>query len=515
MTTAPDGTLYLVDMYRGIIQEGEWTKDGSYLRGQIEKLDLAKETGRGRIYRLVHDDFQPGPRPRMLDETPAQWVRHLSHPNGWWRDTAQKLLILKRDKSVVPALRALAENGTESKFRTHALWTLEGLGELTPDLALAALRDPRQEMRQTGLRLAEPFLREPAHPEILAEARARLQDAEPGVVIQAMLSLKYAGVPDAKELAKTTAEQSKSAGVYAINEQLWKEAQPEDPFLLPLLGADGLKSYRAGRTFYDSLCFACHGKDGLGAPSTPGRTIAPSLSGSPRVVGRAEAAITILLQGLDGPLDGTDYGAPMIPMAGYTDAQLADVLTYVRNSFGNRSPAVMPADIAAARNRLAPRPKPWSLAELTAHHPYLRVPFRPLANRAEWKLTASHGAATVAQAVDDDPKTGFLTNVNPYKGMWFQIELPRPATLRGLRLESEPTMPSPYHGYPDGYEILVSDDGEHWSQPVAAGPGEYVTRIHFQTPVTTRYVRIVHSDKIAWHAWSITNLELYGEELQP
>src|SRR5262245_12446171 len=88
MVTAPDGTLYLVDMYRGISQQANWTRKGSYLREQIEAHELQKEIGRGRIYRLRHDGFAPGPQPRMLDETPAQWVGHLSHPNGWWRDTA-------------------------------------------------------------------------------------------------------------------------------------------------------------------------------------------------------------------------------------------------------------------------------------------------------------------------------------------------------------------------------------------------------------------------------------------
>ncbi|MDG2256703.1 MAG: hypothetical protein P8L49_17315, partial [Opitutaceae bacterium] len=81
MTTAPDGTLYIVDMYRGIIQEGNWTKKGSYLRNIIDEQGLATEIGKGRIYRLVHDDFDPGPQPDMLNESPAEWVEHLSHPN--------------------------------------------------------------------------------------------------------------------------------------------------------------------------------------------------------------------------------------------------------------------------------------------------------------------------------------------------------------------------------------------------------------------------------------------------
>ncbi|MDF3020660.1 MAG: Cytochrome c, partial [Steroidobacteraceae bacterium] len=90
---------------------------------------MEMQTGRGRIYRLRHEGFERGPQPRMLDETPAQWVQHLSHPNGWWRDTAQKLLVLRRDRSVVPALVKLAtSDAADARPRLHALWTLEGLG---------------------------------------------------------------------------------------------------------------------------------------------------------------------------------------------------------------------------------------------------------------------------------------------------------------------------------------------------------------------------------------------------
>ncbi len=66
----------------------------------------------------------------MLDETPAQLVAHLSHANGWWRDTAQQLLVQRQDKSVVPALQNLARTANNILARFHALWTLEGLGAL-------------------------------------------------------------------------------------------------------------------------------------------------------------------------------------------------------------------------------------------------------------------------------------------------------------------------------------------------------------------------------------------------
>ncbi len=79
----------------------------------------------------------------MLEQTPAQLVPHLSHPNGWWRDTAQQLLVLKQDRSVVPALQGIVRTSTNPLARFHALWTLEGLGSLDAALARQLLKDAR------------------------------------------------------------------------------------------------------------------------------------------------------------------------------------------------------------------------------------------------------------------------------------------------------------------------------------------------------------------------------------
>ena len=510
MVTAPDGTLYIVDMYRGIIQEGQWTREGSYLREQIEKLDLAKEIGRGRIYRLVHDDFKPGPQPRMLDETPAQWVQHLSHPNGWWRDTAQKLLILKGDKSVVPALTTLAATSPDPKARIHALWTLEGLGEMTEPLVTAALHDPDNEVKKAGIRLSEPLLKEMKRGDapLLVELKAQLQDNDPGVVIQAMLSLKRGAVPEARELAKTTAAASASTGVYAINEQLWKEDQPEDPFLPALLGPVGLKSYRAGRTFYNSLCFACHGADGKGTPNGPGKTLAPALSHAEQILGGKEVAIEIVLHGLEGMVNGTDYGAPMISMASYSDEQLANVLTYIRNSFGNRSDEVRAPDVAQSRERFQDRKRFWTMAELEALHPELKIPAERFEHRSAWKLSASHAPETAALAVDERAETCYLTGSTPYPGLWFQVELPQRSAIRTIVMDSAGTAES----YPLSYEVRVSDDGQNWGAPVAAGHGETTTQIHLTGEVRAKFVRIAITEKDGWQKWAIHNLDFFGEE---
>src|SRR5207248_1226041 len=139
-----------------------------YLRAKIEQYQLDKVAQRGRIWRLRYDGRAAVPAtdtnigqpaipaivphfapPRMYAETPAQLVAHLTHPNGWWRDMAQRLLVLKQDKSVVPALQRMVRSSEPSSLlgRFHALWTLEGLGALDAGLVREVLKDTNPRMR--------------------------------------------------------------------------------------------------------------------------------------------------------------------------------------------------------------------------------------------------------------------------------------------------------------------------------------------------------------------------------
>jgi glucose/arabinose dehydrogenase/mono/diheme cytochrome c family protein len=523
MITAPDGTLYVVDMYRGIIQQANWTRKGSYLRKQIEARNLQREIGRGRIYRVRHESFAPGPQPRMLDETPAQWVQHLSHANGWWRDTAQKLLVLRRDLTVVPALEKLAATeAADVHPRLHALWTLDGLGALNDKLILGALKAKDPQVRIAGLRLAELRVngKSAAKAPLVVALRAALRDADPSVVIQTMLSMRRAGLADAQKIIQATAEKSPSAGVYAINEQLWSEANNEDPQLLRLLGVNGLKSYRSGSTLYNSVCFACHGSDGRGAPmpAAEGRTIAPSLAGSSRVIGDERAAIAILLHGLQGELDGVDYGAPMVPMNSYSDAELANVLTYVRNSFGNRAPAVLPASVATRRAADAGHANFWTLPELTNQIPALGVPRTRFARRAEWKLVANMEARKESPPelmLDGDPKTGYFTQgFKPFPVETLTVTLPARSTIVGIEIDSrgEKGEGGRDMGWAPAYSVEVSDDGQNWTMVAPKVVGEPHARFNLPAPVQGRHLRIAITEKDGWQPWVIKELNFYGDE---
>ena len=107
----------------------------------------------------------------------------LSHPNGWWRDTAQRLLVERHDSAAVPALVALASTADKWQTRLHALWTLDGLDAIEPALVTAALGDKQPEVRNSAIRLAERWLGQPGHP-IAAEIAKRVDDNHPWIRAQ-------------------------------------------------------------------------------------------------------------------------------------------------------------------------------------------------------------------------------------------------------------------------------------------------------------------------------------------
>lgn len=108
--TGPDGSLYIVDMYRGIIQESNWLREGSFLRPVVLRKGLDKNIGKGRIYRIVNEQIEPDVKPNLLNKSAAELLEYLGHRNGWCRSTAQKLIILKNNATVITALKEIASN---------------------------------------------------------------------------------------------------------------------------------------------------------------------------------------------------------------------------------------------------------------------------------------------------------------------------------------------------------------------------------------------------------------------
>ena len=96
LSNAPDGTFYIVDMYRGVIQQRADITE--YLRDHIVSRKLEQPNGLGRIYRVMHETTKRDTTSAAAQLTGAQLVERLSHPNGWWRDLAQRTLVERGDK---------------------------------------------------------------------------------------------------------------------------------------------------------------------------------------------------------------------------------------------------------------------------------------------------------------------------------------------------------------------------------------------------------------------------------
>lgn len=175
LTNAPDGTLYIADMYRGIIEHRISVTE--YLRDQILARKLEGPTGYGRIYRVVHQSTVRDRVDPFARATPQQLVDALGHPNGWRRDTAQRLLVERGVRTVVPSLARLATSAPDWRTRVHALWTLDGLDAIEPATVAAALEDSVRDVRVSAIRLAERWLAENGH-SIQTAVLKRLDDSD-------------------------------------------------------------------------------------------------------------------------------------------------------------------------------------------------------------------------------------------------------------------------------------------------------------------------------------------------
>jgi mono/diheme cytochrome c family protein/glucose/arabinose dehydrogenase len=194
--TGPDGALYVVDLYRGMLQHPAFLTH--YLAANIKARKLETPVNQGRIWRIVRDD-QPTPKATKLPADVTGRVQALKHPNGWVRDTAQRLLVESADAAAAAPLRALlADAQAPATARLHALWSLDGLAAARAEDVRLALKDADTQVRAAAVRIA------PA--EMLAELCALKDEKEIVVLAHLAIRLSAANQPDAdKALAELLA----------------------------------------------------------------------------------------------------------------------------------------------------------------------------------------------------------------------------------------------------------------------------------------------------------------------
>ncbi|MCM4167015.1 Cytochrome c6 [Arenibacter antarcticus] len=191
MYTGPDGALYVLDYYRKFIEHPEWMA-----KEVVESGELYEGTDKGRIYRITPIGSKRTDRSKNLnlgDASLEQLVGALANTNIWWRKNAQRLLIDRKAKEAIPLLKEMAINFEAPLGRLHALWTLEGLGQLGPEMIKRALMDPVSGIRENAIRLAELHLNKTPG---LSDALLSLkEDTDIKVRYQLLLTLGFVDTP--------------------------------------------------------------------------------------------------------------------------------------------------------------------------------------------------------------------------------------------------------------------------------------------------------------------------------
>lgn len=357
----PDGAMYVVDMHRGIIQHGAYMSP--YLRKHLEQKGLDKVIGMGRILKVKSNDQPLLEIPSLTNASNASLIKLLQHENGWVRDKAQQLLIMRGTKDDVDKLEELANNLDKPIAQLHALYVLEGLGELQFELvynvaknsepivvahALTLLSKMEAESKVDSLKELTQYLIEKENPTInlylitalgnwsqnsgdifLPLLQLLVEKQTNPIMFEALVS----SLKGQEELflAGSTNQELNSMLSKAIesrksNRKNWifeKVSVEED-------------DRTRGMRFYKTICAACHGPGGAGIEG-----LAPPLRDSEYLTGSTKRLALIILHGLSGPVyvNGKRYEfnseMPGIATnAAMSDQHITDLMIYLSNAFG-------------------------------------------------------------------------------------------------------------------------------------------------------------------------------------
>jgi putative membrane-bound dehydrogenase-like protein len=245
---APDGTLYVLDMYREVI-EHPWS-----LPSSIKKLvDLNSGNDRGRIYRIAPDGFKPPAPPHLGQATTAELVATLENHNGWHRDTATRLLYERRDGAAIPLLKHLFERSAYALGRMHALYVLEGMGVLTTDQVRKGLDDPDAVVREHAIKLSEKFLHDGVAPASIV-SKLQKMTADDSDLVRFQLAFTLGEMSKELNLEPLAALTRRDGGSYWPRAAILSSIRDSAGELFVLLTKDsGFCNSKGGQNFLQEL----------------------------------------------------------------------------------------------------------------------------------------------------------------------------------------------------------------------------------------------------------------------
>ncbi|MFK7847594.1 MAG: PVC-type heme-binding CxxCH protein [Rhodothermales bacterium] len=383
MEFAPDGSLYVVDWHNVLIGHM-----------QHNARDPFRDHVHGRIYRITYPSRPLVEPAKVVEASIEELLDNLKLPEFRTRYRSRRELRGRNHEDVMTGLQTWVSNldKNDPAYEHHmleALWVSWSLNDIDANLVTQLLQ--AEDFR--GRAAATRVLRYAGHqienqPELLMQAaqdehgRVRLEaiaaaswlDKETGLAIVEAAATPPAGGDEASLAASNPLDDwiinAHEAAIAHLNDQSVVERQNE-MIETKLTGADR-ESFIAGKKLYerDGYCQTCHQANGEGLSASQ----FPPLAASPWVTGDEDRLIKLTIKGLMGPMElmGKTYSGqvPMTPFGGLlNDKEMADVLTYVRNAFGNEAPVVSAEKVAQVRAAIADKTGFYTPAELLSDHP--------------------------------------------------------------------------------------------------------------------------------------------------
>lgn len=394
--TGADGALYIVDLYRGIIQHKTYLT--SYLKNEIKQRALTTPLSCGRIYK-VFPKANAGEK-ITFDNDPQKLASLLRHANGWVRNEAQQLLIDGKLVQAIPALRDNLKKPDQPIPLIHSLWTLEGLGVLQKNDVLPLLKANEWPVRMQALSVLPSILNKNNQQEFLSVLQQMIDsdDTLAAPYIGFLLHYLQPINPSASNQLLRTLTKKYGSNAYVADAVIsnlegretayYKEALSFNPETSLVFNkrlkkviddiakaknssnsSSLAKLYPKGAALFQSVCATCHGADGNGVTA-----LAPPLNNSNWVMGDKNKLMPIVLYGLTGPVKVGEklYKAPEIngdmPGIGQndeiSDEDIAQVLNFIRNSWNNKGDKITAKDISNTRKKYKGRENSFTMEEL-------------------------------------------------------------------------------------------------------------------------------------------------------
>ncbi len=372
----PDGAVWICDWYNLIIQHNPTPSrnsagyDAKTGRGGAYESPV-RDTALGRIFRVYPKGSANDTPPKFVPGDLDSLLAGLAHPNLFWRLQAQRLIVESGSQAAAAKLKEVVTSTpvtATNRAAIHAFYALQGLGALDAGTVKAALASSSRGLRRAAI------------------AHAPLDDTLPDVLIK---NAVISGT-DSRELAETFASLARLApsprilaalqatlaanpGISAdptLNDAWQIASRHHDSKTAPVVVKAMLRKnvpdpavHARGLAVFNRTCIACHGAEGKGVPGA-----FPPLDESTWVTSDPAISARIALSGLQGPITvaGQNYSNVMPPHGDLKDSEIADVLTYVRQSWSNDAPAVAEETVKQVRAQSGNRSTPWTVDELKA-----------------------------------------------------------------------------------------------------------------------------------------------------